>query len=170
VFAERDRCRGDARTRNLQIAGRTLTETTIIRLADGSTRRVIRTYERAQPNGKGLVGWWDPKTLKSDTPDVSRFERVGSGLREIGAAGDTATLTFDGKPAPVTGGAVIRGTAMNARLVDDRTIEIVTTRDGARVGHSTYQLSADGKTLTTSFVAEGPGTSGKPTVSIYIKQ
>ena len=100
---------------------------------------------------------------------------VGSTLKvstelEGGAGGGTYTLTFDGKPASVTGPAVISGTTNTGKIVSDRVIEIAGARMGTPAGATTWTLSADGKTLTTSFMTLGPDASKEPTVRVYLKQ
>jgi hypothetical protein len=79
-------------------------------------------------------------------------------------------LTFDGKPAAVTGPAIISGTTDTGKIVSDGVIEIASARSGTPSGTGTWTLSADGKTLTTSFMALGPDASKEPSVSVYLKQ
>ena len=45
-----------------------------------------------------------------------------------------------------------------------------TTNLGTPAGTATWTLSAEGKTLTTSFMALGPDATREPPVSVYVKQ
>jgi hypothetical protein len=81
----------------------------------------------------------------------------------------TYTLTFDGKPAAVTGPGVISGTTNAGKIISDRVIEIALARLGTPTDTVTWTLSADGKTLTESFMGLGPDAS-KPSVNVFLKQ
>jgi hypothetical protein len=79
-------------------------------------------------------------------------------------------LTFDGKPAAVTGPGLISGTTNTSKILSDGVIEIANARLGTPGGTATWTLSADGKTLTSSYMALGPDASKEPSVSVYQKQ
>jgi hypothetical protein len=56
------------------------------------------------------------------------------------------------------------------KIVSDGVIEIANARLGTPAGTATWTLSADGKTLTTSYKALGPDATKEPSVSVYLKQ
>jgi hypothetical protein len=98
------------------------------------------------------------------------IQAVGSTLKVSTGSGLTFALTFDGKPDAVTGPGLITGTTSTGKIVSDRVIEIANARLGTPTGTATWTLSADGKTLTSSYMALGPDATKEPSVSVYLKQ
>ena len=150
--------------------GKTLTEISERNLADGKKRTTTIVYARTSGSGQNLVGVWKPQTLRADTPFKMSIQAVRSGLKVSTGVGVTYALTFDGKPAAVTGPGMISGTTNTGKIVSDRVIEIADARLGTPVSTATWTLSADGKTLTTSFMELGPDASKEPSISVYLKQ
>jgi hypothetical protein len=150
--------------------GKTLTEISERNLADGKRSTTTIVYARASGSAQNLEGVWKTQTLRSDTPFKMSIQAVGSTLKVSTGAGATYVLTFDGKPAAVTGPVLISGTTSTGKIVSDGVIEIASARLGTPAGTATWTLSADGKSLTTSFMALGPDASKEPSVSVYLKQ
>jgi hypothetical protein len=150
--------------------GKTLTEVSQRNLADGKRSTTTIVYARTSGSGQNLDGVWKPQTVRSDTPFKMSIQSAGSTLKVSTGSGLTYALTFDGKPAAVTGPAIISGTTDTGKIVSDDVIEIATARLGTPTGTATWTLSADGKTLTTSFIASGPDSTKEPSVSVYQKQ
>jgi len=150
--------------------GKTLTEISERNLPDGKRSTTTEVYARAAGSGQNLEGVWKPQTLRSDTPFKMSIQAVGSTLKVSTETGLTYALTFDGKPAAVTGPAIISGTTSTGKIVSEGVIEIASARLGTPSGTATWTLSADGKTLTTSFISLGPDASKEPSVSVYLKQ
>ena len=150
--------------------GKTLTEISERNLADGKKSTDTIVYARSSGSGQNLEGVWKPQTLRSDTPLKMSMQAAGSILKVSTGAGLTYALTFDGKPATVTGPAVISGTTRAGKIVSDRVVEIALARLGTPEGTVTWTLSADGKTLTSNFKELGPDASKEPSVSVYQKQ
>ena len=163
-------------TRRLQVAadGSTLTEATEAASAGKTTSVVTIVYRRTSGSGPGLAGVWRPQSYKSDTPNTLRGEVSGNGLRVLtndnGSNRTSYTLSFDGKVAPVDGPTAISGTSVAGKLINDRTIEISQSRSGVATGRTTWSLSADGKTLTTSAITIGPDATKEPSVVVYTRQ
>jgi len=65
---------------------------------------------------------------------------------------------------------LISGTTITGKIVSDGVIEIAGARLGTSAGTTTWTLSADGKTLTTSFMPLGPNASKEPSGSVYLKR
>jgi hypothetical protein len=150
--------------------GKTLTEITETNLPDGKKSTTTIVYARASGSGQNLEGVWKPQSLRSDTPQKMSIEAVGSTLKVSLEAGATYTLTFDGKPAAETGPAVISGYTNTSKIVSDRVIEIAWARMGTPAGRATWTLSADGKTLSSSYMSLGPDASKEPSVAVFLKQ
>lgn len=90
------------------------------------------------------VGAWKVNDAKTDLGIAMRFEPTDAGdLRQL-EGGRTHIVRFDGQDYPHPLGGVSRWIR-----VDDRTWETTYSKDGKILGNATYQLSADGQTLTT---------------------
>jgi hypothetical protein len=162
-------------TRRIQISqdGRTLTEETERKLADGSTVTTTTSHERTSGDGDGLSGVWKVKSSRSSKPARIVYEAVGSNaLRVIDERfGDSNyTITLDNKPAPLTGAAVIPNMMVAAKQIDDRTIETTQSREGAVSGTQRMTLSADGKTMTITTTMIATAGTREPTVRVFEKQ
>ena len=160
-------------TRRIQISadGKTLTEVTERKIPGGKDLVATVVFKRSSGDQQGLVGIWKPESVHTSEPSQVTHEAVGSnGLRITSRGGFTQTLTFDGKPTPVTGPAVIPGTMIAAKIVNDRTIETASSREGVVTGKATLVISADGKTMTSTFTSLGPNAGSEPGVVVYEKQ
>jgi hypothetical protein len=160
----------DTRQITVSPGGKTLTEIDERNLADGKKSTTTVVYARASGSGQNLEGVWKPQTVRSDTPYKLSIQAVGSTLKVSTGAGVMYALTFDGKPAAVTGPSLISGTTSTGKIVSDSVIEIANARLGTPSGTATWTLSADGKTLTSSYIASGPDATKEPSVSVYLKQ
>ena len=150
--------------------GKTLTEISQRNLPDGKKTTTTIVYARSSGSGQKLDGVWKPQTVRSDTPFKMSIQSVGNTLKVSTGSGLAFALTFDGKPAAVTGPVIISGTTSTGKIVSDDVIEIANARLGTPAGMATWTLSANGKTLTTSFKALGPDATKEPSVSVYLKQ
>ena len=159
-------------TRQITVSpdSKTLTEISQRNLPDGKKTTTTIVYTRSSGSGQKLDGVWKPQTVRPDTPFKMSIQSVGSTLKVSTGSGLTFTLTFDGKPAAVTGPIVISGTTSTGKIVSGDVIEIANARLGTPAGTATWTLSADGKTLTTSYKALGPDATKEPSVSVYLKQ
>jgi len=54
-------------------------------------------------------------------------------------------------------------------VIDSNTLEITSLREGVSTGKNTM-VSADGKSLTSTFTNLGPTAGGEPSVIVYEKQ
>lgn len=148
-------------TRRIEISadGKTLTEVTERSASDIDTATFKRTSD-----GQGLVGTWEPVSVKSSRSAELTISQNASGIRIVTDRGVTQTLNFDGKPTAVVGPAVISGTMLAASVKDANTIEIAQSRDGVATGSGSVALSSDGKTLT---VTTKSSARNDPSVVVY---
>ena len=163
---------GTLSTRRLRISGdgKTLTETTEVKRKDGSKGVRTVTYQRESGDAQGLVGRWKAVGLKIETPASVTYEVVGAnGLKFSNDVGVTYTVMLDGKPVPVVGPAVLPGSMIAAKAIDDTTMEFTMSREGVVTGKSVRRVSADGKTLTVTFTSLGPNASKEPTIIVFTK-
>jgi hypothetical protein len=129
-------------------------------------------YRRA-PGGdpQGIVSTWTPQSFRTTVPFQVQYEAAGAnGLKVTDSNGVSYTATLGGAPAPVSGGTVVSGMMAKARQIDDRTIEIVRTRQDAPVTRDVHAISVDGKTLTLTSTPLGPNAGGAPEVEVFVKQ
>ena len=159
-------------TREITVSpdGKMLTEISERALPDGKKSTTTTVYARTSGSGQKLEGAWKPQTVRSDTPDKTSIQAIGSALKVSAGTGMTFVLTFDGKAAAITGPAQISGTTITGKIISDSVIKVTTARLGTPTGTSTWTLSADGKTLTRSFMTLGPDASKEPSVFVYMKQ
>jgi hypothetical protein len=68
------------------------------------------------------------------------------------------------------GQAVISGTMIAYKRIDDHTLASTSSRNGVVTGNSTVALSADGKVMTVTTTRVGPNAGKEPSVSVYDKQ
>lgn len=149
--------------------GKTLTEVTDdVNRPKKSTTTIV--YARTSGSGQQLEGVWKPQSQRSDTPLTMSVEAMGAAMKISRGTGVSNVLTFDGKPGNPVGPGVISGSTDTGKIVSDRVIETAQARMGTPTGTTTYTLSADGKTLTTSAMTVGPDASKTPTVRVYQRQ
>jgi hypothetical protein len=127
-----------------------------------------------------LVGTWKLNVAKSKAPfksGTSVIEAVGDGIKftvDLVGNDDTKshwgfTANYDGKDVPVTGDSIY-GDTVSVTRVNERTIRIIGKYQGKPTTTHTINVSADGKTRTST--AKGTDKNGKPvdSVSFYERQ
>jgi hypothetical protein len=123
-----------------------------------SLAQSVTVLEKANP----FVGTWTANLAQSRRHPANPFR---SATLQIQVAGDTVTITdvvvkdsgqeehgentirADGNEHPSEHG---NGYALTARWRGSHVLETVATKDGQVAGWGTYEVSADGKTLTIS--------------------
>lgn len=136
-------------TRSLRISadGSTLVES-IESGRVGDRVAVTTTYARLSGERAGLVGTWTARARTSDTPMTVSIEPLPAGLRITlnPAARDRVAFdtALDGRWARVEGAAVLDGTIVRARHLDDSTIEIRRAHGDVPIGRMTCTLSRAG--------------------------
>jgi hypothetical protein len=110
-----------------------------------------------------LVGTWSSNFSKSQLPTNYQYRgitlqfatvldtiTIGSAFALVSGQEVRATELFhlDGKPHP---GTLNPGVTISAKWVNPRKLETNATKDGKDAGVVTYEVSADGKTLTSRY-------------------
>lgn len=160
-------------TRRIQISpdGKTLTQVTEQVLTNGKQGVQTAVFQRSSGGPQGLAGIWKPQSVKTNIAVTFRFERAGSNsLKFTNGTGQTYTLAFDNTPVTVEGPAVITGGMIAARIIDDHTVELTSSRQGAVSAKSIYSISNEGKVLTVTDTTIGPEGNREPSVRIFEKQ
>lgn len=156
-------------TRKIEISpdGKTLTEVTTRKSPDGKELTATVVCKKNSGGSKGLEGTWKPESMRTNEPFQQKIEAVGNALKVTGRIGDGVLWDLSGKPQPVTGPAVMSGMTNSAKLQNDNTIEITSSREGVVTGKTSFVLSQDGKTLTATSI--NVGNPGDPSVAVYEK-
>lgn len=158
--------------RRIQISsdGKTLTQVTDATLPDGKKDVTTVTYLRTSGGPQSLVGVWKPQSLKTNRPTEIRFELAGGGLKVSFENGQNYTFNLDNVPVAVNGPAVISGTMIAFRAIDDHMLESTSSRQGVVTGKATLSVSNDGKTMTSTTRSIGPEGNREPSVRVYGKR
>jgi hypothetical protein len=160
-------------TRNISLSGdgRTATEVIHLQAPDGKESTTTFAYIRSSGDPQGLVGVWKVESLRTSEPLELRIEPVGANaLRFAGRVGNTVTLTLDGKPAAIRGPAVITNLVSSAKILRANAIEETTVREGIITSATIWEVSEDGKTLTSTEKRVGATATDQPTVIVYERQ
>ena len=133
----------------------------------------------ARPQDKNpLIGTWNANIEKSKrhpnhlyksaklqfsaTNGVITLSYTGVNMSGVEETGNTV-FHHDGKEHPLE---VMAGAVEVSRWVNPQKLETVVTQNGKVIGHSTYEVSADGRTLTA--VLKGTDASGAPFEQIIV--
>lgn len=161
--------------------GRVLSTMTHTVSADGNTQSIKGTSTRPDGStsdfdvklkrisgGPGIAGTWEDADVKFTGAaewEVSPYE--GDGLTFNNAAfKDTISIKFDGKDYEEHGPDVAAGSTSSGKRVDAHTLALVDKIKGEVQDHTTYKVSADGKTLTMTIHDAG---QPKPITVVYDK-
>ncbi len=136
-----------------------------------------------------FAGTWKLNVAKSELPPAP----AGKGLKEqaivVEQTSDMATVTITGTreddsatpvvkySTPMKGGvadysegAPPAGVSVTTKRIDERTIDIITTRDGKVVGTSHVTVSSDGKTMRQEVKGTDPQAKSYERVIVFEKQ
>ncbi len=117
-------------------------------------------------------GAWHRQRRRSD-PAIIRFEQAGAdSLRFTNPYSEaTGVMTFDGKPYTWSGRGLISGMESTAKAISDHFIEVTGKRNGVLASKTTYNIAADGRTLTMTIVSfDEKGAALPGSVAVYEKQ
>jgi hypothetical protein len=159
--------------------GKTITDAMWTVSDDGATSTYVSTETR--PNGStshdqtklkrtagtsGLVGTWESTEIKIGTPntiEIAASGKDGYSLKSPVYKGET-DFKLDAKDYTPKGPQVAKGTTVSAKKIDDRKMELTYKLNGKTTETDLWELSADGKTLTST--ATFPGVD-KQEVDVY---
>jgi len=159
--------------RRIQISsdGKTLTQVTETNLPSGKKDVSTVTFLRTSGGPQGLVGVWKPQSVKTNRPTEMRFEPSGTGgVKLTFETGVNYTSNLDNVPVVVNGPAVISGTMIAFRAIDDHTLVSSSSRQVVVTGKTTLSVSNDGKTMTSTTTSIGPEGNREPSVSVFEKR
>jgi hypothetical protein len=148
--------------------GKTLTQTTEGTRVDGSTFKTVLKSKRIAGTS-GLAGTWESTDVNTNSVvpfEIAAYE--GDGLSFISSAGQRRLdLKFDGKDYPDKGPRVTEGATASGKRIDQRAIEVSNKVKGKLLNTERMEVSADGKTLTTT--TSFPGVAKSQTF-VYERQ
>lgn len=155
-------------TWTLSVDGKTLAVKGSNVKADGTTADFEVAVKRVG-SGSGWAGTWESTDVKIGSPDeyiISSYE--GDGLSfSTPAYKVVLNMRFDGKDYPANGPTVPSGATSSGKRVEASTLEITDKIKDKVMAHVTYQISADGNTLTLTIHETG---QPKPLTAVYEKK
>lgn len=143
-------------TTTLSADGKMMTRRNEVFPEDGSSPFTITTTAKRTGGGTGMNGDWKV---------VSFRESQDKGILTIRVDGNTVAFKETDNNKPVTlqlGGTPVKfmGGTMAAKMDNPRTLTVIYTGDDGKVRrHNTFQLSADGRTLTETDNTPDPAPS-----------
>jgi len=135
---------------------------------DGSTSHDTTKLKRTAGTS-GLVGTWESTEIKVGSPatlEIAKWQGDGYSIKTPVYKGQT-NFKLDGKEVTPKGPRVAKGTTVSAKKIDDRKIELTYKLNGKTTETDVWELSADGKTLTSTNTY--PGVD-KQEVDVYDRQ
>ncbi len=119
--------------------------------------------------GSGFAGTWESTQVKISSPDefvIAAWQ--GDGLSFTAPAyQDVINMKFDGREYPETGPNVAPGSTTSGKRVNANTLELTDKIKDKVADTATYQVSADGKTLTMTIKETG---QPNPVIAVYEKK
>jgi polyisoprenoid-binding protein YceI len=154
--------------RVLSADGKTMTVTITGTHQDGSSFRVVETFQKTA-GGAGLDGTWkDTRTVvhNQDTMVVSST-MPGTMRVEYGASKTVAEGKLDGSPIKVTGPIAPPGATGTWKMPDAHTLDYTHAIQDKITSQGSEKISADGKTLTDT--NWDPAAPTEKTVAVWEK-
>jgi hypothetical protein len=155
-------------TTKLSADGKTLTVHSKGPKPAGGTFESTTVYERVS-GGPGLEGKWKTKNVQTSAPTVLALTPSGSdGLTvSIPDFKINADLKFDGKDYPATGPGMPPGLTLAIKKTGPRSFDLVEKQNGKPLFNLSFEVSADGKTLTET---GGPVGVNEKFKAVYERQ
>ena len=148
--------------------GKTLTMKTDYLLPKRFEQTMVFTRSAGGP---GLAGVWQTKTLQTE----NWIEMTSADAKMVQVSwpsfGGLATVSLDGREAPVTGPPTSVPSAMTASLktTGPRTFDLVMKSNGVNVTTGHFTVAADGKTMTAETIT-GAGATEERSKSFFERQ
>ena len=149
--------------------GQTFTSKAKIMRPDGSTSNNDLTMKRTDGSGSGLAATWESTEQKIGSPTtihISKWENDGYSLTDP-AFKEHLKFKTDGKDYADEGPRVPKGETVSAKQVDDHNVELTYKLHDKTLETDRWELSADGKTLTST--VNYPGQS-KQQVDVFERE
>jgi hypothetical protein len=127
---------------------------------DGSTSHEELTFKRTAGTS-GLTGTWESTEFKMTPPTTLEIEKwQGDGYSFLDPAyKERADFKLDGKDYTPKGPRVAKGTTVSGKRNDRHTIDLTYKLKGKTTSTEHYEVSANGKTLTTTVTFPGQSKS-----------
>jgi hypothetical protein len=136
---------------------------------DGSKSNDETKLKRTEGGSSGLVGTWESTEIKVGSPttiEMAKWEGTGYSMKNPTYKSEN-DFRLDGKEYTPKGPQVAKGTAVSGKSIDAHNIELTYKLNGKTTETDRWELSADGKTLTST--VNYPGES-KQEVDVYDRQ
>ena len=155
-------------TWTLSADGKTLAVKGTSMKPDGTTSDYEVAVKRIG-SGSGFAGTWETTEVKFTSPDEYVITSYGSdGLTfSTPAYKEVLNMKFDGKDYPSSGPNVPPGAVTSGKRVNANTLDTTGKIKDQVTDHTTFQVSADGKTMTLTIHETG---QAKPLTAVYEKK
>ena len=141
-------------TMTLSADGQTFADDAAVIDTSGKALHQRSVYTR-QGSGTGLAGTWKGGRIELDAIDLAiQPEASGVFLYKMGDLFESRAK-FDGKAYPLTGSGILPGSTATFLTAGPRSFSLTTLIEKAPKASYTFEVSADGKTLTERGSAEG---------------
>jgi hypothetical protein len=160
-------------TRRIEVSadGKSLTEVTEVARPGETKYQTTIAFQRISGGPQGLAGIWKPQSVKRVPAPTVRYELSGTdGLKvseDFGGNVRQYSFKMDQVPVAVVGKTVVSGTMTAFRVIDDHTLEAISSREGVVSGKDTLVVSGDGKAITSTSTTTG---NREPTIRVFNKQ
>jgi hypothetical protein len=158
----------DTDTWKLSADGKTANVSSTGTKPNGDSFSESETYTRVT-EGTDFFAKWKSTKASSNSPDTRVIKANGDDgiIWEIPEIKASLALKFDGKDVAPTGPTVPAGLTLSATRISPRKFEILEKMNGKVLYKGTTEVSADGKTMTSS---GSPAGVSEPTIAVYQKQ
>jgi hypothetical protein len=138
--------------RVLSSDGKTMTVTTTGTHPDGSSFKVVSTFQKIA-GGAGLDGTWkDTKAVVHNEETMVISSRMPGTMRvEYSATKSVAEGKLDGSPLTVTGPIIPPGATGTWKMSDSHTLDYTHAIQDKITSQGSEKIAADGKTLTDTY-------------------
>ena len=136
---------------------------------DGSTSHDVSKLKRTAGSGTGLAGTWESTEIKVGSPtviEIASWEGDGYSLKNPTYMSMT-NFKLDGKDYTPKGPQVSKDTTLSGKSAGAHKMELTHKLKGKMIETDSWELSADGKTLTDTIHFSG---ESKPEVDVYERQ
>jgi hypothetical protein len=116
-----------------------------------------------------LVGTWESTEIKIGSPatiEITKWQGDGYSMKNVTYKAET-DFKLDGKEYMPKGPRVPKGLSVSGKQIDEHKMELTSKLKGHITETDSWELSADGKTLTNTINFAG---ESKPEVDVYDRQ
>ncbi len=149
--------------------GATSTYVATVTRPDGSSSHDTVELKRTAGSGPGLAGTWESTSIKAGSPagmEITSWEGGGYSMKNPTYESST-NFKLDGKEYSPKGPQVPKGVTVSGKAKGEKAMELTYKHKGKTTETDSWELSADGKTLTDTVHYSG---ESKPEINVYERE